>query len=146
MASRRPRGSYLEWQGNSIRVVVSVPKALQPLFRKTKLKEALGTDSPARAEVLKWAVMAKLQAELDGVAKVAGNPLIAEALKWKQEIADAPLPEDEDDHDEPGLLSVLLEKRTREVESGQGPAAATAFFGVASASRPASTQMSAISR
>lgn len=131
MSARRKLGALLEWHNGSIRVVVSVPKHLQPLVGKTKLKEALGTDSPARAESLKHAVVAKLKAELDGVARVADSPLLREALSWKRQIAAAPLPEDEDDYDEPGVLSEHLEDRAREIERSHGPRAAEEFFFVA---------------
>lgn len=134
MSSRRKLGAFLEWHNGSIRVVVSVPKAHQRLVGKTKLKEPLGTDSPTRAEVLKWPVITKLKAELQGVAKGAGNPLVTEALEWKRQLAEARHPEDEDDHDEHGLFSVLLSDRAEEIERSHGGSAALSFVGVATGS------------
>lgn len=132
MAKRPKLGQYLEWQGNRIRVVVDVPKNLREVVGKTKLKASLGTDSPANAERLKWPIIARLKAELDGAARVAENPRIREALDWKRQLENAPLPEDEDDHDERGLVSVLLTERAEEIERAEGYASAQAFVDVAS--------------
>ena len=115
-----------------IRVTVAVPKHLQALVGKTRLKHPLGTDSPARAEALKWAVIARLKSELDGVARAAGSPLVAEALQWRKQLATARPPSGpDDDHDEAGVLSVLLTDRAEELERSHGLAEAQSFVGVA---------------
>jgi integrase len=131
MASRRKLGSYLEWQGPTIRVSVPVPKKLQAILGKTRFKESLGTDSPARADALKWRVIAKLKAEMSAAAKVTGDPLVSEAMKWRSELAAADGPQSPDDDDLRGTMDVLLVDRAEEIERSQGLAAATAFVGVA---------------
>ncbi|MGH6967350.1 MAG: tyrosine-type recombinase/integrase [Phenylobacterium sp.] len=131
MSSRRKLGSHLEWHNGSIRVVVSVPKALQAHVGKTKLKEGLNTDSPALAERRKWPVVARFKAELVGAERVVGNPRIVEALDWRRALDTARHPEGpDDDDDEHGLYSVLLSDRAEEIERSEGLPAALAFVGV----------------
>jgi integrase len=83
---QRPRlGTHLEWHGATIRVVVRVPPALIPIIGKNKLKEPLRTGSPRDAEVLKWAVIARLKARLrDAKIGRSDDPLVAEALAWRK--------------------------------------------------------------
>ena len=60
----RPRSAdhrFLERHGNKWRVVVSVPRDLQATMGKTKLKQALPTDSLAEANRLKWPVVGRLE-------------------------------------------------------------------------------------
>lgn len=61
--------SYLErMNGGRWRVVVPVPRELQKQVGKTKLKEALGTDSLVVANQLKHPVIARLKATIDRYA------------------------------------------------------------------------------
>lgn len=132
MSSRKKLGSHLEWHNGSIRVVVAVPRALQPSLG-TKLKKSLGTDSPTLAEVRKWPVIGELKAQLKGAARVFEDPLMREALEWKGKLANARQPDGpDDDDDEVGLVSVLMTTRAEEIEKGQGRQVARAFFDVAS--------------
>ncbi|WP_166096837.1 DUF6538 domain-containing protein [Rhizobium flavescens] len=67
--------------GGGWRVVVDVPRNLRKQVGKTKLKQALGTDSLATANVLKHAVVARLKAELEAYSKDApSDPLMREAM------------------------------------------------------------------
>lgn len=90
MARRPALGSHLEWHGSSIRAVVRVPPSAVKQVGSTKLKESLKTDSPKAAEALKWPAIARLKAKIREAQKItAGDPLVGEALQWKEAIAEA---------------------------------------------------------
>jgi integrase len=133
MSSRRRLGSHLEWHNGSIRVVVSVPKALQKHLGKTKLKAALGTDSPATAEARKWPVISRLKALLTEAGRVAGSPLVSEAMGWRADldVARNAVDPGDDEGRRYGLMTGLLSDRAEEIERAEGLPAALAFVGVA---------------
>lgn len=57
---------YLEkMPGGRWRVTLSVPKELQPLLCRTRLKETLNTDSLAQARQLRWPVVTRLKAQIE---------------------------------------------------------------------------------
>jgi integrase len=119
---QRKLGSHLEWHRGQVRVVVSVPRGLQSTLGKTKLKAALGTDSPARAESLKWEVIGRLKAQLNAAAR-PGDTLASEALQWREALAK--------DTDDDSTTEHLLTERAQELEETHGEAAAVAFYDVA---------------
>lgn len=73
---------YLErMNGGGWRVVIDVPRNLHKPVGKSKLKEALGTDSLVVANQLKHAVVARLKGSLDQYRKDApSDPLMREAM------------------------------------------------------------------
>lgn len=119
---QRKLGTHLEWHRGQVRVVVAVPRSLQSSLGKTKLKAPLGTDSPARAEALKWAVIGQLKAQIAAAAK-PGDKLVSEALSWREELAN--------DRVEDSTTDLLLTERAQEIEEAQGEAAALAFYDIA---------------
>ena len=116
----RKLGSHLEWHRGQIRVVVAVPRGLQSALGKTKLKAALGTDSPARAEALKWTVIGQLKGQI-AAAEQPGDKLTAEALSWRPMLA----------NDAGDTATMLLSDRADELEEAHGWEAAKAFYDVA---------------
>ena len=83
---------FLETHNGKWRVVVSVPKSLQKAMGKTKLKQALGTDSLAVANELKWGVIKRLKDKIrdfesNGTATTKGERL--RVLNEAAEIAKA---------------------------------------------------------
>jgi hypothetical protein len=87
MARRARQGSRtdttnLELHRGYWRVTVAVPKAAQPVIRKTRLKQPLGTDSLALANKLKGdyvdAFRKRIKTALEGTK---GDPLTREALR-----------------------------------------------------------------
>lgn len=141
MARRPTLGSHLEWHGSTIRVVVRVPPTLAKSVGSTKLKESLKTDSPKAAEALKWPVIAKLKAKLKDARKgTAGDPLTAEALHWKEAIADARANPDFHTYEDEqagtvaaglDLTLTLLQERSEELERSHGPQEAASFAALA---------------
>ena len=111
---RKPRlGQYLEWHRGSIRVTIPVPKALQTTIGRTRLKKALGTDSPANAERVKHAVIHELKAQLSAAEKPREG-LIGEAMGWRQDL-DALRDDRERD-----TLELVLGDRAEEIEARAG--------------------------
>ncbi|RST88329.1 integrase [Aquibium carbonis] len=64
-APRAADRRFLERHGSKWRVVVGVPRDLQEMIGKTKLKHVLPTDSLAIANQLKWKVVQSFHAEID---------------------------------------------------------------------------------
>lgn len=62
---RAANKDFLEKHGNQWRVVVTVPVKARAVIGKTKLRQALGTDSLSQANRLKHPIIAKFQAEID---------------------------------------------------------------------------------
>ncbi|MBS7544023.1 tyrosine-type recombinase/integrase [Ancylobacter oerskovii] len=73
---------------------VRVPPSVQASAKLPAwLKEALPTDSPRAAETLKWTVIARLKQRIEDarngvVSGTEADPIVAEALLWKEAIAD----------------------------------------------------------
>lgn len=141
MARRPALGSHLEWHGSSIRVVVRVPPSAVRQVGSTKLKESLKTDSPKAAEALKWPAIARLKAKIREAQKItAGDPLVGEALQWKEAVAEArEKPGFHTVHDEEAgpvesgldLTLTLLEERSEELERSHGAEQASSFVAIA---------------
>jgi integrase len=91
---RKPRlGSHLEWNGNDIRVTITVPPSRREAFGATKAKESLRTSSPRAAEALKWAVIKRLKDRINGVAEkspVVTANLTQQAMLWRETLAAEP--------------------------------------------------------
>jgi integrase len=133
----RPKlGQHLEWHGNSIRVVLSVPPALRKAIGSTKLRAPLATANPKEAETLKLPVLIRLRAQIAYAKrprKVAED-LIARALGWRESLAgasrsiafDAGAEESEQD-----LLDGLMRDEAQEIERLHGEDLATAFVEIA---------------
>lgn len=81
-------------------------------------------------------MIARLKAELTGADRVAGNPIVTEAMEWRHRLENAREPDGPDDveGDEVGLFSVLLDDRAEEIEKAEGLTAARAFVGIATGS------------
>jgi len=141
MARRPTLGSHLEWHGSSIRAVVRVPPSALNQVGSTKLKESLKTDSPKAAEALKWPAIARLKAKIREAQKItAGDPLVSEALQWKETIAEARANpgfhtyQDEEAGTVDGGLDLtltLLEERAEQLEKSHGTEDASAFTAIA---------------
>jgi integrase len=108
--------SFLEQIGNKWRVTVSVPLHLQKVIGKTKLKQALGTDSLAVANELKWGVIKSLKdkirdLELSAIQGTTSERLrvLNEATEVAKFLADHPL----EDHIE--LAGQHLDNRVMEI-------------------------------
>ncbi|MEP9398117.1 DUF6538 domain-containing protein [Mesorhizobium sp. KR2-14] len=86
--SRADRRFLEKMNGGRWRVVVSVPRDLQKLVGKTKLKEPLDTDSLVVANQLKYAVVARLKATIDRHrAGTGSDDLAREALALREALA-----------------------------------------------------------
>lgn len=126
-------GTYLEWHGATIRVVIKVPPSRRAEVGSAHLREGLGTDSPAAAEALKWPVIERLKAKAQGKkvagrTTVGGDPLALEAVKWRDMLAAKPHFVDVDKWADPDALA----DRADEVEARHGGPAAARFFSIAS--------------
>lgn len=121
-------GQYLEWHRSKIRVTVPVPKALQPLVGKQRIKRPLNTDSPANAHRLKHAIVAEIQKLfLQAEAKSSQPTLRVEALDWHDMLSDEPTT---DEHDFTPL-TLALHDRLDEIERQKGENAASDFAKIA---------------
>lgn len=116
-------GKYLEWNNGTIRVTLSVPRALQDTMGKTKLKKSLRTDSPANAERIKHGVIQELRNQITAATDQA--PALSEALHWKSEL------ETTYDQLQQDNISFLLVDRAKEIERSEGPERAQEFVDVA---------------
>lgn len=89
---RKPKlGTYLEWHGSKIRVVVMVPPALQKTVGKTKLRETLPTSDARAAEQLKWPVITRLKKKITVAAEGRKADSIVEQGKlWREAILSYP--------------------------------------------------------
>ena len=150
--------SYLVKHGQQWRVQVIVPARLRPIIGKAKLVAPLHTDSLALANREKHKLLhefrqaiAAAEVEAKRRAKQAPEPLVAEALTWRQAMEDARARDDAKaqegvDDDEayerldpqylPSALAdteVALDARFDELVRKEGKAKAEAFLSVATA-------------
>jgi hypothetical protein len=82
---------FLEQHGTKWRVVINVPRDLQKVVGKTKLKQGLDTDSLEVANRLKWAVVGELQSRISHLRSpdtTARDALRLAALRRQIEMAD----------------------------------------------------------
>lgn len=131
MSRRRSNpGSYLEWHGRNLRVVVRVPRGLATAIGRTTLKESLSTDSVAAANTLKWPVIARLQeciAQARSGAPAPGSAAqLKEALRYRDEGRTV-------DRTSPALArhEADVDTRTAEIAKAHGDGAALAFRDIA---------------
>lgn len=121
-------GPYLEWHRSKIRVTVPVPKALQPIIGKSRIKKPLNTDSPANANRLKHGIIAEVQKLLLHAEAQAARPsLRGEALDWFDMLSNENLPDDQLD----SPLKLALLDRLDEIEAKKGEAVAVDFANIA---------------
>ena len=83
---QRKLGSHLEWHKGMIRVTLGVPKALQGIVGKTRIKRSLNTDSPANAERIKHGVIQQLKDELHAAATSSSSGTaghLQDGLEWR---------------------------------------------------------------
>ncbi|MBJ7577285.1 tyrosine-type recombinase/integrase [Devosia sp. MC532] len=85
--SRNTDRKFLELHGNKWRVVVPVPRKAQAAIGKTKLRQALPTDSLAEANRLKWPVVANFQRQIDRALRPDDH--LEKALHLAQQRRDA---------------------------------------------------------
>lgn len=81
-ASHKTDKRYLERHGNKLRVVVPVPRTLQPVLGCTKLKKSLNTDSLEEANRLKWSIVAAFQDQIRQAE--AAEDSVARALHFAE--------------------------------------------------------------
>ena len=127
---QRKLGRHLEWHGNRIRVVITVPPSQRAEFG-TKVREVLVTRDPLEAEREKVDVIRRIKAKLKGVKTLATQkPLIEEALRWRQAAQDEAVAM--------GLtegqttVAEALSDRVGRIEALHGPQEAQQFAAVAS--------------
>ena len=126
-SSPRKLGSHLEWHKGKIRVTLGVPKSLQNVLGKTRVKRSLNTDSPATAERVKHGVIQQLKDELSAAANAAniGEPNhLQDGLEWREALEEAHGRERE-------ALTFLVSDRAEEIEAKDGYHKAQEFAQVA---------------
>ncbi len=133
----RPKlGQHLEWHGNSIRVVLSVPPALRKTIGSTKLRAPMATANPKEAETLKLPVLIKLRAQIADARRSRKGPdnLVARALGWRSDLSAASKKVDfeaGEENAEQDLLDGLMRDEAQEIERLHGEDLATAFVEIA---------------
>lgn len=112
---------YLEWHGQQWRVVVFVPRGLQDVVGRTRLKQSLGTADLKLANERKWPIVARFHAIIAHArrAVAANDPLEAEALRHRL-------------HAEDEGTQYLIHHRAVQIAAAKGRATAKAFYDVAS--------------
>jgi hypothetical protein len=92
---------YLFLRGRSWFVRVVVPPRLRPILRKPEIVRALGARDRAKAQELRWAIVAAIHTSLERLRNGRGDTgqLIAQALKDRREAAAAAARSDEAAYD-----------------------------------------------
>ncbi|MFG1466544.1 tyrosine-type recombinase/integrase [Xanthobacter sp. DSM 24535] len=122
--------SHLEFHGRQWRVRLKVPKEAQAVLGKSALVVPLHTDSLARANLLKWQVIADLKDKItkalrEAAAKAAGgDPLVMEGMEWRAAIAG-------EEGESSSLYADLAADRAEELEHRHGYERAKAFHDIA---------------
>lgn len=132
MAARRDT-QYLQKHGTQWRVRLKVPERLRSIIGKAHLVRPLHTDSLAVANREKLKHVIALREEMEKAEVVArqrarrpGDPMIEEALTWRQAI--------QDDETEDKVALHALEERVDEIERREGEYRATEFAQLATGS------------
>lgn len=145
---------YLRLHGRHWHVVVAIPRHLHAVFGRSQFKQSLHTDSLARALRLRWAVVARMQQEIERVqlelaAKgklAADDPVLAEAYEWREvtEANEHWQRKGEDEFLSQGTRS-LIEADSKVIEAKHGALKARAFRGIAlGVATPESTAASVV--
>ncbi|BAF87525.1 phage integrase [Azorhizobium caulinodans ORS 571] len=136
---------YLKKHGNQWIVVIKVPDRLRHIVGKAHLKVPLHTDSLAIANREKFRIVADMKARLQRAeeqrksrAGLVSDPLIEEALQWRESIAVAeadpgPFIYDDDDvtEDARDVTLSLLRDRAEEIARKEGLKKADDFHAIA---------------
>jgi hypothetical protein len=132
---------YLRLHGRQWHVVVAIPRPLQATLGRTQFKQSLHTDSLAKAQRLRWPIVAqmqqdieRLQQEVTASGRLAGDdPVLAEALEWRGVTeVDAHLKRrGEDAPDISAFNHRLIEANAKTIEAKHGALKARAFKGIA---------------
>lgn len=138
---------YLEQHGNQYRVQLKVPERLRPLIGSARLVRGLGTDSLARANVLRWPVLQEFRtrlAEAEATLKVqqgaVQSPVVQEAYQFRAELEkanrEAGYADQKDDEgfvirSGPDFIRDLAEDRLMELRETDGPITAQTFYALA---------------
>jgi len=132
---------YLEWHGQQWRVQVKVPEKARPILGKSRLVQALHTDSLALANRLKHRVVAEFkemiaqaEAEARRRERQEADKLTEEAFGWRDSLqAEREGPEElgADGLPTGGVVSGLIAERAEEIERAEGYQRANYFYKVA---------------
>lgn len=139
---------YLERHGKQWRVQMKVPEKVRHIVGKSKLVQALHTESLGEANKGRWPVVAQFrqmiadaEAKLAGLSSPSTDPLVAEAMFYRSEYGKAQDdPEgyaaDFDHHgdlraDGTQVIREFIGDRTLEIRSKEGRQRADLFYGVA---------------
>jgi integrase len=119
--------SNLEKVANAYRVQLSVPARLRPIIGKAKLVKGLGTGDLTKANLLKLRVLHDFRSTLAAAERTLkgqkDDPLMAEALQWREDFANEP-------EDNP-YVSTALEARYEALVKEEGRERADAMVKVA---------------
>ena len=121
---------HLEYVGCSYRCQMAVSRHLRSALGKAKLVRSLKTDSLSTANMPKLKVLHDFRKEIaEAERKLRGqgsDPLIAEALEWREEAAkEAAL--GDGGPDSPDFVSTALEHRHEELIKAEGPRAGISY-------------------
>jgi hypothetical protein len=126
--------SNLEKVANAYRVQLAVPARLRPIIGKAKLVRGLGTGDLTKANMLKLRVLHDFKQTLAAAErKLKGqreDPLMAEALQWREAFAQEAKEGDGGPHS-PHYVSTALEARYEALVKEEGQERASAMVKVA---------------
>lgn len=139
---------YLEKHGNQWRVQVKVPAPVRHIVGKAKLVRPLKTDSLAKANALRWNVVAEFreviasaQRQLETGSGSLQNPIVRDALDYRKELQRALkdpsygqeiAPWGEVVADGPMVMRSLISERAQELSEAGNPGAGSIFYKIAS--------------
>lgn len=131
--------SFLIQRGTTYLVNVKVPAHLREIIGKAHLRQTTGTDSLARANLIKHGIIHALKQQIEEAERVhrgrsegAARSRIKEAMEWRQDLRQA----EEHDQQNPeaeawDITTSLLADRAHEIEEAEGPARAKEFHAIA---------------
>ena len=126
--------SNLEKVANAYRCQLAIPARLRPIIGKAKLVKGLGTGDLTKANMLKLRVLHDFRKTLhDAERKLKGqreDPLMAEALQWREAFAQEAKEGDGGPHS-PDYVSTALEARYEALVKAEGEQRASAMVKVA---------------
>ncbi len=106
---------YLEQRRQGWYVVVEVPPSMREAIGQKRLRRSLKTRDIHIARVSRWAVVAELKAIIDKAkVQTQGDPIIAEALKWRETLTAS------NDDDNEGIFTSLMTDRAQDIDRKHG--------------------------